>query len=161
MREAKTTRALAVDHGFLIQLPVSVSSLLGMNYWASLEFDPSAEGGIKRVHWEKVKSITPRRKTERFYVIPEGLAPGTPVEFVYERRTVTGRVSRSSHWFGVVLEIHEDRLIVSDSESPKAALQDASKLRVQSVRSAIEKLTAEERIKLLGDLAQGTFWDRA
>jgi len=112
------TITLAIEHGALTEVPKWENHKRGKNWWAKIAIDPTAPGGLKRHFADKA------RGDDFYYLIPEWAKPGVPVEFAGDYISGGGRRSRDRMW-GVITEVHADKLVLMPSKGPKTAVKEA------------------------------------
>lgn len=122
---------LKISHGALTEVPKWENHARGKNWWAKIAIDPTAPGGLKRVFANKA------RGDDFFYLVPDWCKPGTPVEFAGDYISGGGKRSRDRMW-GVITEVHSDRIALLPSRGPKRAVKEAEGFQACLVDSAEE-----------------------
>lgn len=110
----------ATENGALTEVPVWERHKRGRNWAAVIAKDPRAPGGLAR-------AFLPRAHGEYFYMV-EGLRPGVAVEFGADYYTTSGR-KQSDRWYGAVVEVRADAVVVEPASSGRAAVERAAGIR--------------------------------
>jgi hypothetical protein len=112
---------LPVEHGALREVPPGCfeSHSRGKNWLATIQIDPRAPGGLARV-------FQPRGYGD-FYYLTEGLLAGTAVEFGADYYSGGGH-KRPNRWYGVVLEVRSDAVVLQKIETAREAVTMATEL---------------------------------
>ena len=117
---------LNISHGALTDSPKWENHRRGKNWWAKIDIDPTAPGGLKRYFASKA------RGSDFFYLVPDWCKPGTPVEFAGDYISGGGRRSQDRMW-GVIIEVHSDHLVLMPSKTAKTAVKEAESFQASLV----------------------------
>lgn len=116
----RTTMALEVEHGALVEVPVYCDHKRGRNWAAIIRPDPRSPGGLARRFLARARG--------RYYYMIEGLSVGHAVEFGADYYTGSGR-KWPERWYGVVVEITPTRVVLIEAKTPAEAFRIARELR--------------------------------
>jgi hypothetical protein len=117
-----------IEDGALIEVPCWENHNRGKNWMATIAADPKSPGGLARSFAEKAKG-------DSYYLVPNGLLPGMPIEFGSDYYTGSGRAQRS-RWYGYVVSISPERLILHRCKTGKAAISEGTKFLAEQSATA-------------------------
>lgn len=117
--ESKDVKLTAAP-GVLLQAPAWDDTRRGINWMAVIGTDPGKPGGLSR-------RFMPRGRGICLYQV-EQLAPGDPVEFGADHVSSSGRRTYQ-RWYGVVVRIEEDQVVMTPMQDANCALVRAAYLR--------------------------------
>lgn len=113
-------RVLPVLNRGIVDPPVFNSHHRARNWAAMIEADPNAAGGLRRTWWEKGRG-------DFKYIIPRNLTTYAPVEFGADYISTTPR-RHPERWYGVVVEIKDNELVIVECSGALEACRLAQEL---------------------------------
>jgi hypothetical protein len=139
--------AYSVSDHALMGVPVWESHKRGKNWMAEISVNHTKPGGLERVFFEKAKG-------EACYVLAEDLAPGVALEFGADYYSGGGRRS-SKRWYGYVVRIEPDALVLHKCESGPGACKEGAAFAKehgakpidQDVQAGIDRVNTEGSIE--------------
>lgn len=120
----KNVKLLSVGKA-LIEVPIFEKHRRGKNWLAIISVEPTAPGGLGR-------KFCPRGNGECVYII-EQLSRFDAVEFGADYLTWSGNTARK-RWYGVVIDIRFDFVLLEAAESGAKAVIRARELREKATR---------------------------
>lgn len=133
-----------IEHGAMTDAPVYEDHTLGKNWMAVISADPKAPGGLRRIFLGKANGD--------YYYLVDGLKVGQAIEFGADRYSHSRKNRRVTRWYGVVVSITDNELILAEASSPKEAMERSNEL----LQNGASKLTVLqlEREQLMVRLAE-------
>lgn len=138
LRYAGNIVAFKVEDGALVEAPVYEGHKRGKNWFAVIESDPKAPGGLKRAFQ--------RTGNGRYYYIVDeaALHIGDAVEFGADYYTTSGS-KNATRWYGVVAAISPDRLYLGKYGTAAQAIKASRELK-EAMLAQLEQQTAKMEI---------------
>lgn len=110
---------LKIENGALTEIPEGCwePHSRGKNWMAVIQIDPSKPGGLDRAFAAKARG-------DGYYLLPS-LSPGDALEFGADYYSGRGR-KNPTRWYGYVLRVEDDALIVHRCASGKTAVKEGA-----------------------------------
>lgn len=135
---------LAIEEGALVQVPVLEPRQNGNNWLATIALNPRAPGGLDR-------TFVDRAGGSHYYYFVEALTIGDAVEFGADLGARNPKKVVRRRWYGVVVEIREDALVLEEYLDEYSAVKAAEALISEAVKdlgpaAELARLRSEEAL---------------
>lgn len=135
-----------LEQGAMVNAPVYETHSRGKNWLAIIEKDPKSPGGLSRRFCEKAKG--------HYYYFITNLKKNDPVEFGADYYTGSGKPSRS-RYYGVVISITDDEIIIERSETSCQAISRSQELRTIAIQQP--QTPIQDKIELVVEAQEKIF----
>lgn len=110
---------LKVENGAIMEAPIYEPHRRGKNWCAIIHNDPRGPGGIGRRFLEKARG-------DYLYMLGD-LKRGDAIEFGADYSSTSGKRS-PKRWYGIVIEVNQNNIIIEKNEAARDAINDAAAL---------------------------------